>query len=55
MDITHCDAIVDAILGTGLEREVKGFTVISFTALTRVEEPCSARISLPVLPGIRVK
>ena len=23
-DITHCDAIVDAILGTGLEREVKG-------------------------------
>ncbi len=24
MDITHCDAIVDAILGTGLEREVKG-------------------------------
>jgi len=25
MDITHSDAIVDAILGTGLEREVKGF------------------------------
>jgi len=23
-DITHCDVIVDAILGTGLEREVKG-------------------------------
>lgn len=48
-DLAHCDVVVDAIFGTGLDREVKGLASDVITLINSVDRPV---LSLDIPSGV---